>query len=142
MNKKKGIMEWLTVRGTVSIGLILLLIVAFLAGKVQLSRTQERANAVMRVLQQQCTSFNRLVAADRTKSLFRLSDMMRELREELKRDPDLKNDRQLEAFVDRMYLSGVALLNENMELEASGHTRQYRGQTWLYSQDDVHLSIS
>ena len=140
MNKKKGAMEWLTVRSAVSIGLILLLIVGFLSCKAQLSRTRTRADAVMRVLQQQCTSFDRLVAADRTKSLFRLGDMMRELREELKRDPDLKTDRYLETFVDRMYLTGVALLDGNMELEASGYTRQFRGQNWLLSQADVHLA--
>ena len=140
MNKKKGIMEWITVRAAVSVGLILLLIVAMLAVRAELFRIERRADSVMKVLQQQCTSFNRLVAADRTKSLFRLADTVEELRQELKRNPELATDEKLGAFVDRLYLTGVALLDGDLRLEASGHTRQFRGQTWLYDQNDAHLS--
>ncbi len=140
MNKKKGIMEWITVRASASVGLILLLIVAILAGRGALFQMERRADSVMKVLQQQCASFNRLVAADRTKSLFRLSEVVGELRQELKQSPELATDEHLEAFVDRMYLTGVALLDGNLQLEASGHTRQFRGQDWLFDQNAEHLS--
>lgn len=125
--------RFITLKRVLVVALILLVASGTLVACAEVHRTAQLASSTMQSLKQQCISFNRLVAADRTKSLYWLSDMMLDLSEDLKRDPSLATDDYLEAYVDDLRLSGVALLNENGILEASGYTRQFREVDWKNS---------
>ncbi len=143
MNKQKKLPK-LTERGilqsAVCIGMILLVLTtAFSCYREYIVTTKAAENAIS-TLKQQCISFNKLTAADRTKSLFRLSDMIRDLSTHLARNPELATDTYLEQYVDSLRLSGVALLNENLELEASGYTRQFRDANWTNTREGDHIS--
>lgn len=134
MNKRTSKRNrFITLKRVLVAALILMVASGTLVAYAEVHRTAQLANSTMQSLKQQCISFNRLVAADRTKSLYWLSDMMLDLSEDLKRDPSLATDDYLEAYVDDLRLSGVALLNENGILEASGYTRQFREVDWKNS---------
>lgn len=134
MNKRTSERNrFITLKRVLVVALILLVASGALVACAELHRTAQLASSTVQSLKQQCISFNRLVAADRTKSLYWLSDMMLDLSEDLKRDPSLATDDYLEAYVDHLRLSGVALLNENGILEASGYTRQFREVDWKNS---------
>lgn len=134
MNKRTSKRNrFITLKRVLVAALILLVASGTLVACAEVHRTAQLASSTMQSLKQQCISFNRLVAADRTKSLYWLSDMMLDLSEDLKRDPSLATDDYLEAYVDDLRLSGVALLNENGILEASGYTRQFREVDWKNS---------
>lgn len=134
MNKRTSKRNrFITLKRVLVAALILLVASGTLVAYGEVHRTAQLASSTMQSLKQQCISFNRLVAADRTKSLYWLSDMMLDLSEDLKRDPSLATDDYLEAYVDNLRLSGVALLNENGILEASGYTRQFREVDWKNS---------
>mgnify|MGYP004658150201 FL=1 len=134
MNKRTSKRNrFITLKSVLGAALILLVVSGTLVGYAEVHRTAQLASSTMQSLKQQCISFNRLVAADRTKSLYWLSDMMLDLSEDLKRDPSLATDDYLEAYVDNLRLSGVALLNENGILEVSGYTRQFREVDWKNS---------
>ena len=133
MNKESGLLKtfvWLTFRSAVCIGLVLLVLVMLFSGYLEGRSNADIAANTMSTLKQQCISFNRLTAADRTKSLFRLSDLMQTLSAQLERQPELATDEYLEHFVDSLRLSGVALLDDTLTLEASGYTRRYRHSAW------------
>lgn len=134
MNKRTSKRNcFITLKRVLVAALILMVASGTLVAYAEVHRTAQLASSTMQSLKQQCISFNRLVAADRTKSLYWLSDMMLDLSEDLKRDPSLATDDYLEAYVDNLRLSGVALLNENGILEASGYTRQFREVDWKNS---------
>ena len=134
MNKRTSKRNcFITLKRVLVAALILMVASGTLVAYAEVHRTAQLASSTMQSLKQQCISFNRLVAADRTKSLYWLSDMMLDLSEDLKRDPSLATDDYLEAYVDNLRLSGVALLNENGILEVSGYTRQFREVDWKNS---------
>ena len=134
MNKRTSKRNcFITLKRVLVAALILMVASGTLVACAEVHRTAQLASSTMQSLKQQCISFNRLVAADRTKSLYWLSDMMLDLSEDLKRDPSLATDDYLEAYVDNLRLSGVALLNENGILEVSGYTRQFREVDWKNS---------
>ena len=114
----------------VLLGAALLLAVTLLAGSLEFRATQTLMQSTMQTLRQQCVSFNKLVTADCTKSLFRLSDSLLEVSRHIESDPSLAADDYLEACVDELRVSGIALLDENLELVASSYTRPYHGGTW------------
>ena len=108
MNKRTSKRNcFITLKRVLVAALILMVASGTLVAYAEVHRTAQLASSTMQSLKQQCISFNRLVAADRTKSLYRLSDMMLDLSEDLKRDPSLATDDYLEAYVDNLRLSGV-----------------------------------
>lgn len=134
-NSRLKLSDSLTLRAAVLIGVILLAGVSVLACRVQITSTSGVAEDAMNTMKQQCISFNRLTVADRTKSLFRLSELMSDLSTHLENDSSRASDRYLEQYVDRMRISGVALLDNDLKLEASGYTRQFSNAEWMYSPD-------
>ena len=111
-------------------GILLFLLTLDLSGRNGLSRTQALTDNTLDTLRLQCISFHKLESADGTKSLFRLADSVQELSRHLELDPTLASNAYLEDFVDEIRLSGIALLNADLQLEASGYTRQYAGIPW------------
>lgn len=120
-------------------GILLFLLTLDLSGRNGLSRTQALTDNTLDTLRLQCISFHKLESADGTKSLFRLADSVQALSRHLELDPTLASNAYLEDFVDEIRLSGVALLNADLQLEASGYTRQYAGMSWLDGASSARL---
>ena len=114
-------------------GIIVFVLTILVAGKVEFSKTVDQAGTALDTLKSQCSSYQRLVVADRTKSLFRLTDMMRDLSSQIEELDEPVTDDYLEQYVDSMRLSGVAVLGEDLTLQASGYTRRFRNEEWMYT---------
>lgn len=133
MNKQqnKRIWDWNPKpRSVIIVGILLFLLVVLVHGHTEYQITASLARDTANTLRQQCISFYKLASGDRVKSLFRLSDNLLELSYHLRDDPELTNDEYLEQSVDRLRLTGVALLDGDLRLEASGYTRPMQGSPW------------
>lgn len=86
----------ISVFGVIAVGLALLLVVLAVVGHFSFRSETVSARRTMETLKKQCVSFNKLVAADRTKSLFRISDLLRDVRREIKANPENLSDEYLE----------------------------------------------
>ena len=128
-NTKQTRLQW-RIGPIIFAGILLFLLTLDLSGRNGLSRTQALTDNTLDTLRRQCISFHKLESADGTKSLFRLADSVQELSRHLELDPTLASNAYLEDFVDEIRLSGIALLNADLQLEASGYTRQYAGMPW------------
>lgn len=107
------------IRKAVLGGLAVLLAAMVVAGSLGCVRMSHYAHDVAETLKEQCASYDRLVASDRTKSLFYLSDMTRQLSSSIAEDPSHAEDKYLEAYVEHMRISGALLIDESLELKAS-----------------------
>lgn len=112
------------------VGLILVLFVGCMMDKNALTTAEELAKSTVKTLEQQCESFNNIKSVNKTNSLFNINECLTELSRTIERSPSLASDEYLEEFVDNMFLSGVAVLDGNLVLEASGYTRQFREKNW------------
>lgn len=119
-----------TIYKAVIFGLVLLLLTASVTGHKTAMETTVIAENTMDTLKQQCSSFNKLVDSDRTKGLFRLTDLLRDFSNRLAYEPSLADDTMLEQYVDSLRISGVTLLNGELKTEASGHTRRFSDPDW------------
>ena len=143
MSRKKTnwkILPQISLRQAVGAGLFFCFLIIAAAGHGELMSLKTLALSTVETLKYQCISFNRIVAADRTKSLFRLTDMMQDFSRHLSEENQIINDAYLEEYVDRMRLSGIALLDGNLRLEASGYTRDFRNEDWELSYDGAQYA--
>lgn len=143
MRKQKRFLsaaKWFNLRSSIYVGVLLLLFITAWAGHREVLSMRNAAESAMNALKQQCISFNKLTAADETKSLFRLSDLMLDFASHLRYNPGLLNDEYLERYVDSLRLSGVAVLDGDLKLEASGYTRSFRDANWPTSPDGSHFA--
>ena len=100
------------------------------AGWFGFVRISYYANEVAETLREQCASYDRLVVSDQTKSLFYLSDMMRQLSVLLDEGSSPDADESLKAFTDRTGLTGVVLLDRDLNIEAMACENELRKGTW------------
>lgn len=121
----------LTIFRIVTGGMILFLLIVLLAGKIEFMNTEKLSEDILSTLKNQCSSYDKLMAADCTKSLFRLTDMLREFSNRMAEEPELLTDEYLEQYIDSVRLSGIAVLDENLMLQVSGYTRQFRDAEWM-----------
>lgn len=137
MNRKRKFEQFLhlTVQKAIAIGCVLIMIVMLVTGHAETRKVTKLADEAMNTIKQQCASFNKLVASDRTKSLFRLIELMQILRQDLHEDSSHVNDAYLEQYCDSLRLSGVAVLSGDFKLEASGYTRCFQDENWMASSD-------
>lgn len=137
MNRKRKFEQFLhlTVQKAIAIGCVLIMIVMLVTGHAETRKVTKLADEAMNTIKQQCASFNKLVASDRTKSLFRLIELMQILRQDLHEDSSHVNDAYLEQYCDSLRLSGVAVLSGDLKLEASGYTRCFQDGNWMASSD-------
>lgn len=114
----------------VVIGLVLIAASVPISVATETENVRALAESASDALKQQCTSFGKVVTADRAKSLFRMTDMIRDLRNRIANEPGLLSDAFLEEYVDSLRITGVVILNDDLEIAASGYTRQYRDSDW------------
>ncbi|RXZ53249.1 response regulator [Senegalimassilia faecalis] len=136
MNKKQTmnpdtLRAWDTsVRRAVVAGLALIAIAFAVACMARIGVVSSLAGDVTATLQQQCGSYEKLMAADRTKSLFHLTYEMQQFSSYLASNPDSVNDAFLEQQVGDLNLTGISVIGGDMQLQASGYTRQFRDTSW------------
>ena len=123
--------QWVTIPRVILGSIVIFLLTTVIAGRVELMNTAKLAKDAVDTLKNQCSGYERLLAADRTKSLFRLTDMMRNFSSHMPEMEEPVTDEYLEQYVDSMRLSGIAVLDENLMLQASGYTRQFRNAGWV-----------
>lgn len=111
-------------------GLILLTQVSYLAFTSSYEYAKTLAQNTIDTLRQQCASFNSIKSMDRTKELFYMNNMVMELSNTLKNDPSILSDAYLEEFVTCGRLSGVVVLDEQLEMEASGFSGHLQLRDW------------
>lgn len=129
-----------SIRSLILIGLALLLVIMLISGHKQLRLTAALTEKTLDTLKQQCLSYNKLLASDRTQSLFRLAELLQAISYKLEEKPELADDSYLEQQVNRLRITGIALLNGELRLEASGYTRQFRDPYWQYSERGSRLA--
>ena len=135
-----GKRRWFTLPRIIAGGIAVFILTIYVAGRVEFSNTVNLAESALDTLKSRCSSYERLMAADRTKSLFRLTDMMRDFSNQMEEMEEPVTDEYLEQYVDRMRLSGIAILDENLILQASGYTRQFRNAEWMYTSNGAQFS--
>lgn len=113
------------------IGLILLIVISFVTSRLNYVQLTDSAQKSIDAMKQQCLSYDKIVASDRTKSLFHLIDTTKMLQIDLKYNENHVNDPYLESYCNKLRVSGVALLDEDLQLEASGYTRQFLKSEWI-----------
>lgn len=113
------------------IGLILLICISIAASRFYFIKLIGFAEKSIEDMKQQCSSYDKIVASDRTKSLFHLIDTTKMLRIDLEYNENHINDPYLESYCNNLRISGVALLDEELNLEASGYTRQFQKSEWI-----------
>lgn len=113
-----------------AIGIFIILAIVLLTGKKSLLYAESIMKSAADTLRHQCVSFNNLKTEDRTESLFVLYEYISELNKTLERDGYSVDDNYLEEYVKNKRVTGVALLDENLVLEASGYTRDFRKSDW------------
>lgn len=119
----------------IALGIVVILVCTVVASCFEAANLKHLAEEASETMMQQCMRFDKITAASRTKSLFRITDMLRDLRERLAANPALINDEYLEQYVDGLRISGIAVLDENGKLLASGYTRRFAGSSWNFSAD-------
>lgn len=88
------------------------------------------AQSTTQTLARQCQSFDNIQAGNRVRALFSMNENITSLKATFKRNPANVNDEFLESYVDGMSLSGIAVLNGDLELVASAYTRGLRKENW------------
>lgn len=110
-------------------GILLFLMVLILSGWRELRLTSTLVASTTDTLRQQCVSYDRLVAADRTKSLFRLADSVQELSRHLEDNPATVTAEYLARRLTELRLSGAALLDEEGNV-MSYYAPDFEGSHW------------
>lgn len=111
-----------TIYKAVIIGLVLFLLTSLIMGCKSAKDTTAIAAGTAEMLKQQCISFGKLAETDRTKSLFRLTDLICELSSRLEYEPDLVNGGRLEEFAENLHIDGIMLFDGELNIQASFNT--------------------
>lgn len=122
------------IRSLILVGLALLLVVMLISGHKQLRLASALTDKTLDTLKQQCLSYNKLLASDRTQSLFRLAELLQAISYKLEEQPELVGDDYLEQQVNCLRITGITLLDGDLKLEASGYTHQFRDPYWQNSE--------
>lgn len=111
-------------------GIVLTIVFAGIQYFIALSDVEDLRESTTNTLKQQCKSFENIQAVDRMSSLFKMSNSIIELSYNFMYYPEFVMDEYLESYVTSMRFSGIAVLDENLALEASGYTRFYEDNLW------------
>ncbi len=102
-----------------AMGLLVLVSAAFIGGNASIRNAQRTAERTLQYLRQQCVNYQDIVAADRVKSLVRLTEQAQELTERDRLKGQERSDEALAEYAWQQRMSCVLVLNENLEPEYS-----------------------
>lgn len=125
MNCKKSTESGLSLHKVITLGIVLLIVIGIVTGYYEIDSMSDLAKSTVNTMKKQCMIFDKLTVADRTKSLFRLTDMVGDFNIRLESDPLLANNEYLEQYVANLRMSGIVILDENLAVESEGYTRSF-----------------
>lgn len=101
------------------LGLLVLLGAALIGGRASMRSAQRTAERTLQYLKEQCVSYQEVIAADRVKSLVRLTEQAQELTERDRLKGQERSDEALAEYARQQRMSCVLVLNEALEPEYS-----------------------
>lgn len=112
------------------VGIALALVTTVAVARDSLRKAEHNAHDTLSMLLQQTLSFDEIQLSDRISELFGINENIVFLSKALENDPSLITDEYLEDFADGTKLTGVAVLDSELKLEASGYTRDRVYENW------------
>lgn len=95
---------------------VLITAAAFCIGQVlDIMSTEKKLDDTLANLRSQCTNYDTVVTADKTKSIMHLAEQITEIRRDVEFGGALPDEAALQSFAAEQRLSGVAFLNEKLE---------------------------
>ncbi len=113
-----------------ALGLCLTAAVIAYIGVGSINKAEITARDNLKMIIEQTYSFDEIQSGDRIGELFSINENLSFMSDTLAIDPSLVNDRYLERFVDRTKITGIAVLDGELRLEASGYTRDLIEENW------------
>ena len=101
------------------LGLLVLVCAAFIGGHASMRNAQRTAERTLQYLKEQCVSYQDVIAADRVKSLVRLTEQAQELTERDRLKGQERSNEALAEYAQQQRMSCVLVLNEALEPEYS-----------------------
>ena len=100
-------------------GVFAMAITAFIGGSSSIRNAQQTAQRTLQYLKEQCISYRDTVAADRIKSLVRLTEQAQEVAEREGMVGQSRSNEELARYAQRQRVSCVLVLNKDLEIEFS-----------------------
>ena len=115
---------------TVIFGVLLAVLTAFGLRANALNEAEKLAQGTMETLLRQCQGFDNIQAVNRARNLFSINENLTSLNATFVRNAATVSDEFLESYVEGMQLSGIAVLDGDLKLEASAYTRDLIKADW------------
>ena len=100
-------------------GVFVMAVTALIGGNSSIRNAQQTAQRTLQYLQNQCISYRDTVAADRIKSLVRLTEQAQEVAEREGMLGQSRSNEELARYAQRQRVSCVLVLNKDLEIEFS-----------------------
>lgn len=101
------------------LGVFAMAITAFIGGSSSIRNAQQTAQRTLQYLKEQCISYRDTVAADRIKSLVRLTEQAQEVAEREGMVGQSRSNEELARYAQRQRVTCVLVLNKDLEIEFS-----------------------
>lgn len=97
------------------LGVFVMAVTAFIGGNSSIRNAQQTAQRTLQYLQNQCISYRDIVAADRVKSLVRLTEQVQELTDRDRLKGRERSNEGLAEYAQQQRISCVLVLNDALE---------------------------
>ena len=101
------------------LGVFVVAVTALIGGNSSIRNAQETAQRTLQYLKEQCISYRDTVAADRIKSLVRLTEQAQEVAEREGMVGQTRSNEELARYAQRQRVSCVLVLDKDLEIEFS-----------------------
>ena len=101
------------------LGVFAMAVTALIGGNSSIRNAQQTAQRTLQYLQNQCISYRDIVAADRLKSLVRLTEQAQEVAEREGMVGQSRSNEELARYAQRQRVSCVLVLDKDLEIEFS-----------------------
>lgn len=101
------------------LGVFVMAVTALIGGNSSIRNAQQTAQRTLQYLQNQCISYRDIVAADRLKSLVRLTEQAQEVAEREGMVGQNRSNEELARYAQRQRVTCVLVLDKDLEIEFS-----------------------
>jgi len=101
------------------LGVFVMAVTALIGGNSSIRNAQQTAQRTLQYLQNQCISYRDIIAADRVKSLVRLTEQVQELTEREGMVGQNRSNEELARYAQRQRVTCVLVLDKDLEIEFS-----------------------
>lgn len=122
----------------VLLGAVLTAVVGLIMRASALENAENLAQGTMETLLRQCQSFENIQSVNRARDLFAINENLTSLKSTFVRNEETVSDEFLESYVEGMQLSGIAVLDGDLKMEASAYTRGLGKENW---RDDFYPGL-